>query len=90
MLPLVIVVAVLAILGVALLSPLRYLGVRPTGDYPVVVTVGGRELSATMEGGKPAEAFRRLLRRGPRTIRMRDYGSVEKVGLLWRWLPCRD
>lgn len=46
--------------------------------------------TATMENNSSAQALRRMLRGGPRTVGMRDFGSMENVGMLWRGLPRND
>jgi len=54
------------------------------------ITVNGRSLHATMENNSSAEAFKDMLKHGKKTVKMRDYGSMEKVGMLGRMLPTND
>jgi len=60
------------------------------GEYQMLMTVNGRQLTATMENTPTSYALRRILERGSKTVSMRDYGSMEKVGMLWRRLPTAD
>ena len=54
------------------------------------ITVGNRELTATLVQNSSTEALKELLRAGSITINMRDYGNMEKVGSLGRSLPAND
>ena len=54
------------------------------------IIIGNRELTATLVQNSSTEALRELLRAGPITINMRDYGNMEKVGSLGRSLPTND
>jgi len=54
------------------------------------ITIGDRELIATLAHNTSAEALKELLKTGPITIQMRDYGNMEKVGGLGRNLPTND
>ena len=51
---------------------------------------GSHKLSATLADNSSAMAFYELLQKGPVTIKMRDYGSFEKVGPLGTTLPRND
>jgi hypothetical protein len=64
-------------------------GNAPTGGS-MRISIGNRELTATLAQNSSAEALKELLRTGPVTIRMRDYGNMEKVGGLGRSLPAND
>jgi len=44
------------------------------------IIVGNRELTATLVQNSSTQALRELLKAGPITINMHDYGSMEKVG----------
>ncbi|MCL1930877.1 MAG: cyclophilin-like fold protein, partial [Treponema sp.] len=44
------------------------------------IIIGNRELTATLVQNSSTEALKELLRAGPITINMRDYGNMEKVG----------
>lgn len=83
-------VAVLAAGAAYLFTPISFGRVPLDGEYRMTVTVDGEQLTATMENNASAQALRRMLRSGPRTIAMRDFGSMEKVGMLWRGLPRND
>lgn len=43
--------------------------------------------TAALEENSSAEALKELLRQGPLTIRMHDYGNMEKVGPVGQVLP---
>ncbi len=56
-----------------------------------VTSDGGKsELTATLVDNSSAVAFYELLKKGPVSIKMRDYGSFEKVGPLGTKLPRND
>ena len=51
---------------------------------------GKSELTATLVDNSSATAFYQLLKKGPLTVDMHDYGSFEKVGPLGTTLPRND
>ena len=51
---------------------------------------GNHKLTATLSENSSAQAFYELLKNGPVTIKMSDYGSFEKVGSLGTPLPRND
>ena len=51
---------------------------------------GNHKLIATLTNNSSATAFYELLKKGPLTVDMRDYGSFEKVGSLKTPLPRND
>ena len=51
---------------------------------------GSHKLSATLADNSSAMAFYKLLEKGTVAIKMRDYGSFEKVGPLGTTLPRND
>jgi len=51
---------------------------------------GNHKLTATLADNSSATAFYQLLKKGPVTIKMHDYGSFEKVGSLGISLPRND
>ena len=51
---------------------------------------GKSELTATLMDNSSATAFYELLKKGPLTVDMHDYGSFEKVGPLGTTLPRND
>lgn len=51
---------------------------------------GSHELTATLSDNSSAEAFYKLLQSGAVAVKMRDYGSFEKVGPLPKTLPRND
>ncbi len=61
----------------------------PAGET-LNITVNGTTLTAALADNSSARALRELLAEGPRTIEMRDYGNMEKVGPLGRSLPTND
>ncbi|MBQ7499930.1 MAG: hypothetical protein IJT91_03450 [Clostridia bacterium] len=48
----------------------------------IQITVGDRTMSATLSGNPSSKAFYELLKSGPVSINMHDYGNFEKVGPL--------
>ena len=51
---------------------------------------GSHKLTATLVDNSSATAFYELLKKGPLTVDMHDYGSFEKVGPLGTKLPRND
>ena len=51
---------------------------------------GKSELTARLVDNSSAVAFYELLKKGPVTIKMHDYGNFEKVGSLGKSLPRND
>jgi len=51
---------------------------------------GNHKLTATLADNSSATAFNELLKKGPLTIKMSDYGNFEKVGPLGTKLPRND
>jgi hypothetical protein len=64
-------------------------GNTPTGGT-MKITIGSRELTATLVQNSSTEPLKELLENGPITIQMHDYGNMEKVGGLGRSLPTND
>lgn len=56
----------------------------------IKLTVNGKSFTATLEKNSSAEALRQLLEKGDLSIRMNDYGDMEKVGSLGTSLPRND
>ena len=54
------------------------------------IQVGDTVLQATLEDNSSAAALVELLKDGPVTVSMQDYGNVEKVGPLGVSLPTND
>ena len=54
------------------------------------IQVGNRVLTATLAQNSSVDALKQALSKGPITINMRDYGSMEKVGSLGMDLPRND
>ena len=54
------------------------------------ISVGNRVLVAALAHNSSSEALKELLKAGPITVHMRDYGNFEKVGGLGRSLPTND
>lgn len=56
---------------------------QPKQEGPTLkITIGGYVLDATFENNRSAEELKELLRQGPVTVTMEDYGGFEKVGPL--------
>ena len=51
---------------------------------------GNNSLTAVLSDNSSAAAFYNLLKKGPLTVSMQDYGSFEKVGSLGTSLPRND
>lgn len=51
---------------------------------------GNHSLTAVLSDNSSAAAFYNLLKKGPLTVSMQDYGSFEKVGSLGTSLPRND
>jgi hypothetical protein len=64
-------------------------GSTPTGGTMKII-IGSRELIATLVKNSSTEALKKLLKAGPITIDMHDYGNMEKVGGLGKSLPTND
>jgi hypothetical protein len=62
---------------------------QPTGGT-MNITIGNREFAATLVQNSSTEALKKLLKTGPISIHMRDYGNMEKVGGLGKNLPKND
>lgn len=56
----------------------------------IIVSINGRELFASLADNPSAQALAELLARGPLTISMHDYGSMEKIGSIGQSLPASD
>ena len=56
----------------------------------VKITAGNTVFYAELEDNSSAQAFSKMLLEGPVTIRMSDYGDMEKVGPLGKSLPTND
>jgi len=54
------------------------------------IQVGDRVLTATLVESSSVDALKQVLSKGPITINMHDYGSMEKVGSLGMDLPRND
>jgi hypothetical protein len=65
------------------------IGNTPTGGT-MKITIGDRELTATLVQNSSTEALKELLKTDSITIHMRDYGNMEKVGGLGKSLPVND
>lgn len=71
-------------------TPIGFLNLSLEGEYQVKITVNEHEMTATMENNKSSMAFKKILSKGPKTISMKDYSNMEKVGMLWKGLPRND
>lgn len=85
-----IILGVVAVVAVLVLTPISFGSLPLEGEYQIKVTVNGREMTALMENTRPSMAFKKMITSQPRTIKMRDYGSMEKVGMLYRVLPAQN
>jgi hypothetical protein len=62
----------------------------PQGGTMNIKISGGREFTATMVKNSSTAALMDMLKLGPVTIQMHDYGNMEKVGGLGKSLPRND
>ena len=62
----------------------------PENASALNLSVNGTVLTATLAENSSAQALRELLAEGPRTIAMRDYANMEKVGPLGKSLPSNN
>lgn len=84
------ILAVILIGVLYLFTPFGFFGVRLQGEYQMNLTVNGHTMTATMENNTSAWALHRMLEHSPKTVSMRDYGGMEKVGMLWKGLPTNN
>ncbi|XOQ52195.1 MAG: Cyclophil-like2 domain-containing protein [Succiniclasticum sp.] len=56
----------------------------------IKMTVNGTTLTAALVDNSSTKALKELLANGPITVKMHDYGNMEKVGSLGRSLPTND
>ena len=56
----------------------------------MILTIGNTKLTATLADNSSGEALKRALKKKPIRVKMRDYGNMEKVGFLKRFLPRND
>lgn len=71
-------------------TPIRFWWLSLDGMYKVEIFVNNKKLVATMENNLSSYAFKKIISKKPKTISMVDYQSMEKIGMLWRWLPAND
>ena len=58
--------------------------------FEIIISVNGKEMTADIFKSESGEAFVQLLKDGPLTISMSDYGGFEKVCQLGKTLPRED
>ena len=56
----------------------------------MIVTIGDQKLKASLADNSSAEALMKALAKKPITVKMRDYGNMEKVGFLKKFFPKND
>ena len=56
----------------------------------MIIKIGDKTLTATLADNSSANALKEALAKGPITVNMQDYGSMEKVGSLGMNLPKND
>jgi len=61
-----------------------------SAENTMLITVDDKRLVVTLADNSSARALVELLRNGPLTVDMSDYGSMEKVGRLGTTLPTND
>lgn len=86
----IIVLAVIVFAASWIFTPFGFFGVKPQGEYQMTLTVNGTKMTATMENNTSAWALHRMLEHGDKTIQLRDYGGMEKVGILRKGLPSNN
>lgn len=60
------------------------------GQNRMKIQVGTHTLTATLANNSSVEALKQMLKNGPVTINMHDFGNMEKVGKLSKSLPRND
>ena len=58
-----------------------------TMDRKMIVEIGGKHFTATLEDNKAADTLAEMMQEDPVTVQMSDYGGFEKVGDLGTELP---
>ena len=58
-----------------------------TMDRKMIIEIGGKHFTATLEDNKAAETLAEMMQEDPVTIQMSDHGGFEKVGDLGTDLP---
>lgn len=86
----IVILIVIVLVILYLFTPFGFGHIGLDGEYQVQVTVNDKKMTATMLNNTSAQAFRKILKRGPKTVKMRDYESMEKVGPLWKGLPSNN
>ena len=86
----IIVLSVIVLTALWIFTPFGFFGVKPQGEYQMTLTVNGTKMTATMENNTSAWALHRMLEHGDKTVHLRDYGGMEKVGILWKGLPTNN
>lgn len=86
----IVLVAVIVFGVLWLFTPFGFWGVEAQGEYQIQLTIGETEWTATMENNTSSWTFHKMLERGPKTVNLRDYGGMEKVGMLWKGLPTNN
>ena len=76
--------------AVALLCALCAFAAPARAETKMTIQVNGCALSATLADNSSARALAELLRKGPLTLELHDYGEFEKVGPLPQSLPTND
>ena len=62
-----------------------------TNDFnTMIVTIGETKLTATLADNSSAKALHKALKKRTITVKMRDYGNMEKVGFLKKFFPKND
>ena len=56
----------------------------------IALAIGDKKLTATLADNTSVAALKELLQKGPLTIKMSDYGNMEKVGPIGTSLPRND
>lgn len=59
-------------------------------DNKMNIKIGAKELTVTLADNSSVDALKAALEKGPITVNMKDYGSMEKVGSLGRDFPRND
>lgn len=63
---------------------------KERGTNAMNIKIGDQSLTATLVDNSSADALKKLLAKGPITIKMSDYENMEKVGGLGSTLPRND
>ena len=75
---------------IILFSLMAMMAFMVSSQNKIILTAGGRSVTATMADNSAARELVSMLADGPLTLSLSDYGGFEKVGALPKSLPTSD